>query len=246
MSSSDQQKPGKKSGRRKQKRSQKPDQAQSPVPDQPQAAKELIDATIASTETSSAVAAAMAEPPPAAPLPPAPAEPLPAAKAPPVAEVAAPSVAEAAPAQTAPASEAKPAETSPVGLQTIATAYRDYTRKSIQDAQSYVEKLSGVRSLDKAMEVQTEFAKQACETFAADFAKDPRSLRRIFQAGDEAAEIAVRQDAIKGDYESGPAQTGPKNANDHEQGARVHPAQPLFRGRPGAGTTYKLNVAVRG
>ena len=36
----------------------------------------------------------------------------------------------------------------------------------------------------------------------------------------------------------------PKNANDHEQGARVHPAQPLFRGRPGAGTTYKLNVAV--
>ena len=162
MSSSDQPKPGTKSGQRKKKRSQKPDQAQSPVPDQPQAAKELIDATIASAETSSAVAAAMAEPPPAETLAPA---------------AEAPSVAEAAPAEAAaPAGTANPAETSPVGLQTIATAYRDYTRKSIQDAQSYVEKLSGVRSLDKAMEVQTEFAKQACETFAA----DSRKIRDLY------------------------------------------------------------------
>jgi len=160
MSNSDQQKPGTKSGRRKQKRSQKPDQAPSPVPDQQQAAKDLIDATTASAETSSAVAAAMAEPPPS--------EPVPTAEAPPVAETA---PAEAAPAEPVPADTAKPAETSPVGLQTIATAYRDYTRKSIQDAQSYVEKLSGVRSLDKAMEVQSEFAKQAYETFAADSRK---------------------------------------------------------------------------
>ena len=155
MSNSDQQKPGTKSGRRKQKRSQKPDQAPSPVPDQQQPAKDLIDATTASAETSSAVAAAMAEPPAS--------ESVPTAEAPPVAE--------AAPAEAAPADTAKPAETSPVGLQTIATAYRDYTRKSIQDAQSYVEKLSGVRSLDKAMEVQSEFAKQAYETFAADSRK---------------------------------------------------------------------------
>jgi hypothetical protein len=170
MSNSDQQKPGTKSGRRKQKRSQKPDQAPSPVPDQQQAAKDLIDATTASAETSSAVAAAMAEPPPS--------EPVPTAEAPPVAETApaeaAPAEtarAEAAPAESVPADTAKPAETSPVGLQTIATAYRDYTRKSIQDAQSYVEKLSGVRSFDKAMEVQSEFAKQAYETFAADSRK---------------------------------------------------------------------------
>ena len=60
------------------------------------------------------------------------------------------------------------ADTSQVGLQTIATAYRDYTRKSFADAQSFVEKLSGARSLDKAIEVQTEFAKQTCETFLSD------------------------------------------------------------------------------
>ena len=119
MSNSDQNKPGGKSGKRKQKRSQKPDQAQTPMPDQQQAAKELIDAAIASADTS-------------------------------------------------PADEVVAADTSPVGLQTIATAYRDCTRKSLEDARSYVEKLSGARSIDKAVEVQTEFAKQAYETFVAD------------------------------------------------------------------------------
>ena len=71
-------------------------------------------------------------------------------------------------ADTSPIGMAQPAETSPVGLQTIATAYRDYTRKSFADAQSFVEKLSGARSIDKAFEVQSEFAKQAYETFMAD------------------------------------------------------------------------------
>ena len=33
-----------------------------------------------------------------------------------------------------------------------------------------------MRSLDKAMEVQTEFAKQACETFAA----DSRKIRDLY------------------------------------------------------------------
>src|SRR6185312_4162211 len=50
-----------------------------------------------------------------------------------------------------------PAEPAPVSLQTIANAYRDYTRKSIEEFGSFVEQLSGVRSLDKAMTVQSEF-----------------------------------------------------------------------------------------
>ena len=57
------------------------------------------------------------------------------------------------------------------GLQAIATAYGDYTKKSYEDTKSFVEKLSGVKSLDKAFEVQTEFAKSAYETFVADSQK---------------------------------------------------------------------------
>jgi hypothetical protein len=61
--------------------------------------------------------------------------------------------------------------TFPSGFQAIATAYGDYTKKSFEDTKSFVEKLSGVRSLDKAIEVQTEFAKTAYETFVSESQK---------------------------------------------------------------------------
>src|SRR5882724_2065630 len=54
------------------------------------------------------------------------------------------------------------------GIQAIASAYGDYTKKSFEDTKSFVEKLSGVKSLDKAVEVQTEYAKSAYETFVAE------------------------------------------------------------------------------
>jgi hypothetical protein len=57
------------------------------------------------------------------------------------------------------------------GFQAIATAYSDYTKKSFEDTKSFVEKLSGVRSLDKAIEVQTEFAKTAYQTFVTESQK---------------------------------------------------------------------------
>jgi hypothetical protein len=59
----------------------------------------------------------------------------------------------------------------PGGLQAIATAYGDYTKKSFEDTKSFVEKLSGVRSFDKAIEIQAEFAKTACETFVTESRK---------------------------------------------------------------------------
>jgi phasin family protein len=57
------------------------------------------------------------------------------------------------------------------GVQAIASAYGDYTKKSFEDTKSLVEKLSGVKSLDKAMEVQTDYAKSAYETFVAESQK---------------------------------------------------------------------------
>ncbi len=58
-----------------------------------------------------------------------------------------------------------------VDFQTLATAYGNYTRKSFEDTKAFVEKLSGVRSLEKAVEIQTEFAKQAYETFVTESQK---------------------------------------------------------------------------
>src|SRR6266849_6072853 len=52
----------------------------------------------------------------------------------------------------------------PAGFQAIATAYGE-------DTKSFVEKLSGVKSFDKVVEIQTEFAKSAFETFVAESQK---------------------------------------------------------------------------
>jgi phasin family protein len=57
------------------------------------------------------------------------------------------------------------------GFQAIATAYGDYTKKSFEDSRAFVEKLTGAKSLDKAFEMQTEYAKSAYETFVADSQK---------------------------------------------------------------------------
>jgi hypothetical protein len=63
---------------------------------------------------------------------------------------------------------ADPSMTSfPGGFHAIATAYSEYTTKSFEDTRSFVEKFSGVKSVDKAIEIQTEFAKSAFETFMA-------------------------------------------------------------------------------
>jgi hypothetical protein len=56
-------------------------------------------------------------------------------------------------------------------LQAIATAYTDYAKKSFEDGTAFLEKLAGVRSLDKALEVQTDYAKTAYETFVAETTK---------------------------------------------------------------------------
>jgi hypothetical protein len=64
-----------------------------------------------------------------------------------------------------------PPSTASIDFQTIAVAYNDYTRKSFEQTKSFVEKLAGVRSLDKAIEIQTEFAKQAYETFVTESQK---------------------------------------------------------------------------
>jgi phasin family protein len=175
MSNTDDTKPAAKSGRRNRKgeaRRQKPDapapesaaplEMQSPQSEQEQvpevdpqpAVSEPLEAVVAEAmgaeamgaEATSAEADAVSAD-----------APLPAADAPSPAE----------PAPTEPAT----AEPSPVGLQTIANAYRDYTRKSFEEFGSFFEQLCGVRSLDKAMEVQTEFVKRAYENSVAESRK---------------------------------------------------------------------------
>jgi hypothetical protein len=57
------------------------------------------------------------------------------------------------------------------GVQAIAAAYGDYARKSFEDTKSFVETLSGVKSIEKAVEAQTDYVKSAYETFVSESQK---------------------------------------------------------------------------
>jgi hypothetical protein len=57
------------------------------------------------------------------------------------------------------------------GTQAIAVEVADYSKKAFEDGTAALEKLFGVKSLDKAIEVQTEYAKTAYEGFVAKASK---------------------------------------------------------------------------
>jgi hypothetical protein len=52
-------------------------------------------------------------------------------------------------------------------VQAIATEVADYSKKALEAGSAAVEKLAGVKTFDKAIEVQTEFAKSAYEGYVA-------------------------------------------------------------------------------
>jgi len=57
------------------------------------------------------------------------------------------------------------------GLQEIATETTDYSKKAIAANTSVVEKLLGAKSIETAIQIQTDFAKSAYEGFVAQATK---------------------------------------------------------------------------
>ncbi|MGH9810976.1 MAG: phasin family protein [Terriglobia bacterium] len=55
--------------------------------------------------------------------------------------------------------------------QAIAAEVADYSKKSFEESTAALEKLFGVKSLEKAIEVQTEYAKTAYEGFVSKASK---------------------------------------------------------------------------
>jgi hypothetical protein len=134
-------------------RGQKPDQDPSPALDQRD--EDQIGAMVASTDAPTNGAAAPAE--------------LPSNGASAPADV--PLIDEVAPPDAPSIGAIGPADNYPISIQTIANACGTYTKKSFRDNRCFVEKLMGVRSFDKAIEVQTEFARQAYANFVVESQK---------------------------------------------------------------------------
>ena len=57
------------------------------------------------------------------------------------------------------------------GMQAIATETADYSKKSLENNLAHFEKLSGIRSIEAAVELQTAFVKSSYEGFVAEATK---------------------------------------------------------------------------
>ncbi len=57
------------------------------------------------------------------------------------------------------------------GFQAIATEVVDYSKRSFEEGTAAMEKLMGAKSLEKAMEVQTDYVRTAYESFVAEATK---------------------------------------------------------------------------
>ena len=202
MTDLDRQKSAGKSERRKQKRGKKAEKQQSPTvaeaasaPIDALTSAEAVAAPAEPVETMAALDIAPADPVESAAvvetgpaervasfrermasvMPPA--DTAPAKPAAPAEQAAPPAPAQAV---ASPAAVPPPAAAPAASIQAIANAYRDFTKKSLEDAQTFAEKLSAARSIDKAVEAQTEFARQACETFADNSRKIRELHRELF------------------------------------------------------------------
>jgi len=57
------------------------------------------------------------------------------------------------------------------GLQAIAAETTDYSKKSFEKSRAHFEKLIGVKKIDEAIQLQSDFAKSAYEDFVAEATK---------------------------------------------------------------------------
>jgi phasin family protein len=57
------------------------------------------------------------------------------------------------------------------GVQAIAVEFADYSKKSFEEGTAAVEKLFGAKTLDKAIEVQSDFVKATYEGFVVEATK---------------------------------------------------------------------------
>jgi len=57
------------------------------------------------------------------------------------------------------------------GWQAIATEFADYSKKSFEEGSAALEKLLGAKTLEKAIEIQSDYVKSAYEGFVAEATK---------------------------------------------------------------------------
>ena len=79
------------------------------------------------------------------------------------------------------------------GLQAIATETSEYSKRSLESTSAFVEKLVGVKSMDTAIQLQSEFAKAQFEGFMAQATKMGELYRSLTKEAMKPVETAMAQ-----------------------------------------------------
>ena len=85
----------------------------------------------------------------------------------------------------------KAASTVAKGMQTVAGEAAEYSKKSYEHGTKAVEQMMAVKSLDKAFEVQADYAKSAYEAFVAQASKMTEMMTAVAKDAYKPFETAV-------------------------------------------------------
>lgn len=83
------------------------------------------------------------------------------------------------------------------GVQAIATEVADYSKKAIEAGSATFEKLAGVKTLDKAIEIQSDYAKTAYEGFVAHATKVGELVTELTKESFKPFEVALTKTQAK-------------------------------------------------
>ena len=83
------------------------------------------------------------------------------------------------------------------GFQAIRTCMMDYTKKSFEDGTRAFEQLVGVKSIEQAWEIQSQYAKKAFEAYVAQASKIGEMYVDLARSAYQPVEQAVAKTARK-------------------------------------------------
>jgi phasin family protein len=88
------------------------------------------------------------------------------------------------------------AKTLATSIQTIATAHADYAKKAMQEGTEFFARLTSVKEPAKVMELQSEYAKNAYETFVAESKRISELYADLFKQTTKPLEALIEKSKV--------------------------------------------------
>ena len=82
------------------------------------------------------------------------------------------------------------------GFQAIAAEFTDYSKKAFEDSTRAFEQLAGAKSVEQAVEIQSQYAKKAYETHMAEMSKLGEMYVGLAKDAYKPVEVAMTKQAV--------------------------------------------------